>query len=69
LLPPQTPLLHQVGAAMTNQLTNDSNKPVLESEKPCKAYEPPKLMPLESVDIASGSTNVPENNSGLLEAS
>ncbi len=51
---------------MTNPNVHDSKKPILESEKPRQAYEPPKLMRLEGCDIASGASNVPENNNGLL---
>lgn len=47
---------------------HESNKLLLESEKPRKAYEPPTLTLLDDYDIASGSSNVPENNNGLLES-
>jgi len=50
-----------------NTIKNDVHAG-LSSEKPRKAYEPPTLMPLESVDVASGSSNVPEANNGLLES-
>ena len=53
---------------MTNPNVHDSNKPILESEKPRKAYEPPRLMRLEECDIATGDSTVPENNNGLLES-
>ena len=53
---------------MTNPNVHDSNKPILESEKPRLVYQPPTLTRLEEYDIESGSTNVPENNNGLLES-
>lgn len=53
---------------MTNPSAHDNNKPILESEKPRKAYEPLKLMRLEDFDIATRDSNVPENNNGLLES-
>ena len=53
---------------MTNPNVHESNKPILESEKPRKAYEPPTLTLLDDYDIASGNSNVPENNNGLLES-
>ena len=51
---------------MTNPLLNDSDKPVLESEKPRLVYQPPTLTPLDDCDITGGHTNVPENTSGIL---
>jgi hypothetical protein len=51
---------------MTNPLINDSNKPVLESEKPRLVYQPPTVTRLEDFDIATGNTYVPESNNGLL---
>lgn len=53
---------------MTNPNVHDSNKPILESEKPRLVYLPPALTLLEDYDIASGNSNVPENNNGLLES-
>lgn len=46
----------------------DSIKPILDSEKPREAYQPPTLTVLNVVDIATGSANVPENSNGLLES-
>lgn len=53
---------------MTNPNVHDSNKPVLESDKPRRVYQPPTLTRLEDLDIGTGNSNVPENNSGLLES-
>jgi hypothetical protein len=53
---------------MASPKAHNSNKPVLESEKPRLAYQPPTLTRLEECDIESGSDNVPENNNGLLES-
>ncbi|MDA9272284.1 hypothetical protein N9Q05_02770 [bacterium] len=53
---------------MTNPNVHDSNKPILESEKPRLMYEPPTLTLLDDYDIASESANVPENTNGLLES-
>jgi hypothetical protein len=56
----------RLGAAMTNPNVHESNKPILESDKPRMAYQPPTLTRLEDCDIASGSVYVPEGNNGLL---
>ena len=53
---------------MTNPNAHDSNKPVLESGKPRLVYQPPTLTRLEDFDIATGNSNVPESNNGLLES-
>lgn len=53
---------------MTNPNVHDSNKPVLESEKLRLVYQPPTLTRLEDCDIATGDSNVPKNNNGLLES-
>jgi hypothetical protein len=53
---------------MTNPNVHDGNKSVLESEKPRLVYQPPTLTLLDDYDIASGNSNVPENNNGLLES-
>ena len=53
---------------MTQPIKHDSNKPVLESDKPRRVYEPPTLKPLENCNIATGDSNVPENNNGLLDS-
>ena len=53
---------------MTNPNVHDSNKPILESENHRKVYEPPTLTRLEDCDIATGDSNVPEKNNGLLES-
>ena len=51
---------------MTNPNVHDSNKPILESEKPRLVYQTPTLTRLEGVAIATGSgTDVPENTNGM----
>ena len=53
---------------MTNPSAHDSNKPVLETEKPRLPYQAPKLTRLDDSEINAKGTSVPEANSGLLES-
>ena len=50
---------------MTNPNEHESDKPVVESEKPRLVYQPPKLTRLD-LDIATGGVGVPETNAGLI---
>ena len=51
---------------MTNPNVHESNKPVLESEKPRLPYQPPMLIRLDDSEINDKGINVPEGNDGLL---
>ena len=53
---------------MTNPNVHESNIPILESEKPRLPYQPPRLTRLNGSEIGTGSTGVPEGNTGLLES-
>lgn len=53
---------------MTNPLVNDDHKPTLVSEQPRSVYHRPMVTLLDDYDIASGISNIPENNNGLLES-
>ncbi len=50
--------------------SSDSNKLMSEalSEETRKVYQPPTLTMLDTYEIGTGATNVPEANSGLLES-